>query len=382
MSALGATRTSRLVASVRERSWRWFDIQLFLYVALLVAFGVAMGYSVSYNDPIAGDALPQTVKTLIWAGIGATVFFVVASIDYHWLETLTAPLYLAVLGLLLLTLAAGTQLFGAQMSITVAGLDFQFSEVCKVLMIVVLASWLTGRRERIGRLSTIVGAGLLMAVPTFLVFRQPDLGTALVFVAILVGMLFMSGASLGWMGLLAGVAVGAAPVAVGLLADYQRQRLFCFLDPYADAQGACYQLVQALDAVGSGGWFGQGLTAGRQNQLGVLPVQSTDFIFTVVAEELGFVGGLVVLGLFALLLWRILLIGWQARDALGMMVAVGLASMIVFQVLVNVGMVLGVMPVTGIPLPFITYGGSSLISLLFGMGILQSVRMRSHKATF
>jgi rod shape determining protein RodA len=380
MGAVGAT--SLLAASARTRSWRRFDVQLFLYVALLIAFGVVMGYSASYGDPVGGASLSQTVKTLIWAGIGITIFFVVASIDYHWLETLTLPLYLAALGLLLLTMVAGTQLFGAQMSITVAGLDFQFSEVCKVLMIVVLASWLSGRRERIGRLSTIVGAAALMALPTFLVFRQPDLGTALVFVAILVGMLFMSGASLGWMGLLAGAVVGAAPVAVGLLHDYQRQRLFCFLDPYADAQGACYQLVQALNAVGSGGWFGQGLTAGRQNQLGFLPVQSTDFIFTVVAEELGLVGGLVLLALFALLLWRVLLIGWRAGDALGRMVAVGLASMILFQVLVNVGMVLGVMPVTGIPLPFITYGGSSLISLLFGFGILESVRMRSEKATF
>jgi rod shape determining protein RodA len=380
MGAVGAT--SLLAASPRTRSWRRFDVQLFLYVALLMAFGVVMGYSASYGDPVGGAALSQTVKTLIWAGIGITIFFVVASIDYHWLETLTLPLYLAALGLLLLTMVAGTQLFGAQMSITVAGLDFQCSEVCKVLMIVVLASWLSGRGERIGRLSTIVGAAALMALPTFLVFRQPDLGTALVFVAILVGMLFMSGASLGWMGLLAGAVVGAAPVAVGLLHDYQRQRLFCFLDPFADAQGACYQLVQALNAVGSGGWFGQGLTAGRQNQLGFLPVQSTDFIFTVVAEELGLVGGLVLLALFALLLWRVLLIGWRAGDALGRMVAVGLASMILFQVLVNVGMVLGVMPVTGIPLPFITYGGSSLISLLFGFGILESVRMRSEKATF
>jgi rod shape determining protein RodA len=167
-----------------------------------------------------------------------------------------------------------------------------------------------------------------------------------------------------------------------VLDDYQRQRLFCFLDPYADPQGACYQLVQALNAVGSGGLFGQGLTAGRQNQLGYLPVQSTDFIFTVVAEELGFVGGLIVLLLFALLVWRILVIGWGARDALGMMVSVGLATMILFQILVNIGMVIGIMPVTGIPLPFITYGGSSMISLLFGMGILQSVRMHSEKPTF
>jgi rod shape determining protein RodA len=271
---------------------------------------------------------------------------------------------------------------GAQLSISVAGLDFQFSEVGKVLMIVVLASWLSGRREKIGKLSSIVGAAILIGIPTFLVFRQPDLGTALVFVAILVGMLFMSGASIGWMALFAGAVVAAAPLAVQSLAGYQRDRLFCFLNPQADPQGACYQLVQALNAVGSGGWFGQGLTAGRQNQLGFLPVQTTDFIFTVVAEELGFVGSVLVLVLFGLLVWRILAIGWGARDALGSMVAYGMATMILFQILVNVGMVAGIMPVTGIPLPFITYGGSSLISLLFGLGILESVRMHSRKQTF
>jgi rod shape determining protein RodA len=201
-------------------------------------------------------------------------------------------------------------------------------------------------------------------------------------VAILVGMLFMAGASLGWLGLIGGLVVAALPFAVGVLKEYQRQRLFCFLDPSADPQGACYQLNQALTAVGSGGWIGQGLTVGGQNQSGYIPVQSTDFIFTVVAEELGFAGGIVLLILFGLLLWRVLRIGWTSRDALGMMVACGLASMILFQLLVNVGMVLGVMPVTGIPLPFITYGGSSLISLLFGMGILESIRMRSVKPTF
>jgi rod shape determining protein RodA len=374
--------TASLVENVRARRWRSFDLQLFLYMLLLIVFGVVMSYSAGFGESGTSAGLSQTVKTLIWAAIGLTLFFVVSSVDYHWLQTLTLPIYLVVLGLLVVTLFIGTNLFGAQLSITVAGLDFQFSEVSKVLMIVVLASFLSGRREKVGRLSTIVGAGLLMAIPTFLVFRQPDLGTALVFVAILVGMLFMAGASIGWMGLFTGATIAVAPIVVNSLEAYQRQRLFCFLDPQADPQGACYQLLQALNAVGSGGLFGQGLTAGRQNQLGFLPVQSTDFIFTVVAEELGFVGSVLLLGIFALLIWRILVIGWGARDALGAIVATGIASMLLFQILVNVGMVTGIMPVTGIPLPFITYGGSSLISLLFGMGILQSVRMHSRKHTF
>jgi len=372
--------TATLVETFRARDWRHFDVQLLLYVLLLVSVGVVMGYSAAFNDAGA-DGMSQTVKTLIWAGIGVTLFFVASSIDYHWIRTLALPIYVVVLALLALTMLIGTNLFGAQMSVTVAGLDFQFSEVSKVLMISVLAAYLAGRRERIGRLSTILVAAALMSLPTLLVFRQPDLGTALVFVAILVGMLFMSGASLGWMGLLAGAVIGAAPIAVGMLQDYQRQRLFCFLDPSVDPQGACYQLVQALNAVGSGGWLGRGLTVGGEGQRGYIPVQSTDFIFTVVAEDLGFVGGVVVLALFGLLVWRILLIGWQAQDALGTMIAVGLATMILFQLVVNVGMVTGIMPVTGIPLPFVTYGGSSLISLFFGMGILQSIRMRSHKPT-
>jgi rod shape determining protein RodA len=373
--------TATFVDTFKARDWRHFDVQLLLYVLLLIAVGVVMGYSAAFNDPSASAGMSQTVKTLIWASIGLTLFFVASSVDYHWLRTLAAPIYLVVLGLLALTMLIGTNLFGAQMSVTIAGLDFQFSEVSKVLMVAVLAAYLSGRRERIGRLATILVAGALMAIPTVLVFLQPDLGTALVFVAILVGMLFMSGASLGWMGLFAGGAVALAPIAVSQLHGYQRARLFCFLDPYADPQGACYQLVQALNAVGSGGWLGRGLTVGGEGQRGYIPVQSTDFIFTVVAEDLGFVGGVIVLTLFGLLLWRMLVIGWQAGDAFGMMIATGLASMILFQLLVNVGMVTGLMPVTGIPLPFITYGGSSLISLLFGLGILESVRMRSHKPT-
>jgi rod shape determining protein RodA len=374
--------TATFVETTRARRWRAFDWQLLLYVVLLIGFGVVMGYSANYQATGGSSGLSQTVKTLIWSSIGLTLFFVAASVDYHWLQTFSTPLYLIVLGLLLATGLIGTNLFGAQKSISVAGLDFQFSEISKVLMIIVLAAFLSSRGERIGRLSTIVGAGLLMALPTFLVYRQPDLGTALVFVAILFGMLFMSGAGIGWLALLSGAAVALAPIVIGALQEYQRQRLFCFLNPSTDPQGACYQLVQALNAVGSGGLLGQGLTAGRQNQLGFLPVQSTDFIFTVVAEELGFVGGMILLGLFALLVWRVLCIGWGARDPLGMSVAAGLAGMLVFQITVNVGMVSGIMPVTGIPLPFITYGGSSMISLLFGLGVLQSVRMHAWKPTF
>jgi rod shape determining protein RodA len=377
-----STLTATFVETTKTTRWRAFDWQMLLYLLLLVGFGVVIGYSANYETGSTPGSLSQTVKTLIWTSIGLTLFFVAARTDYHWLQTFATPIYLVVLGLLVATGLVGTNLFGAQMSISVAGIDFQFSEISKVLMVVVLAAFLASRRERIGQLSTIVGAGLLMALPTYLVYRQPDLGTALVFVAILLGMLFMSGAGIGWLALLGGFTLAIAPIAVGALQAYQRQRLFCFLDPAADPQGACYQVIQALNAVGSGGLLGHGLTAGRQNQLGFLPVQSTDFIFTVVAEELGFIGGMILLGLFALLIWRVMRVGWGARDPFGANIAAGLGSLLLFQITVNIGMVTGIMPVTGIPLPFITYGGSSMISLLFGMGLLQSVRVHSWKPTF
>ena len=363
--------------------WRDFDWQLTLYVVLLLGFGVILGLSAAWNDgPLPPGVIPQPVKTVIWSGIGFAVLAVAASVDYHWLRTFAIPIYFVTLGLLVLNLLAGNEMFGAQLSVTIGGLDFQFSEIGKVLMVIVLAAFLAGRGQGIGRLSTIIGAGLLTVLPTALVLRQPDLGTALVFVAILGGMLFISGASIGWMALLGGVTVALTPIALGALADYQLSRLTCFLDPAADPQGACYQLVQALNAVGSGGWLGQGLTAGHANQLGFLPVQTTDFIFTIVAEELGLLGGLILLTLFGLLLWRITIIGWRARDGLGRLVAMGLATMLLFQVVVNIGMVIGLLPVTGIPLPLITYGGSSTVSILFGMGILQSVRMHTRTETF
>jgi rod shape determining protein RodA len=365
-----------------SRPWRGFDAQLLLYVLLLTGFGVLVGYSAGFGEQPAPGELPQTARTVIWATVGLALFFVAAAFDYRWLRSLAAPLYVAVIGLLVLTALAGRTVFGAQMSVSVLGLDFQFSEISKVLMIAVVAAYLSSRGPRVARLSTIVVASLLMALPAFLVFRQPDLGTALVFAAILVGMLFLGGASMGWLAVLGGALLAAAPLAIGLLHEYQRRRLFCFLDPEADAQGACFQLVQALTAVGSGGVFGRGLTVGAESQRGYVPVQTTDFVFTVVAEDLGLIGGVVLLGLFGLLLWRIVLIGWQARDAFGMLIAGGLATLILFQVVVNVGMAIGIMPVTGIPLPFVTYGGSSLVSLLVGLGIVESVRMRSARAPY
>jgi rod shape determining protein RodA len=210
---------------------------------------------------------------------------------------------------------------------------------------------------------------------------QPDLGTSLCFAAILAGMLFMSGASLKWLGALAACAIAAIPVAwTHVLRDYQKERIASFLNPSLDIQGSGYQLYQSQIAVGAGGWVGKGLTNGTQNQLDFLPVQTTDFVFAILAEELGFLGAMVVFALFAALIWRILVCAWRSPDPFGMMMACGLASVLLFQLVVNVGMVIGIMPVTGIPLPFVTHGGASLTSLALGLGILQSINVHQHRA--
>ena len=234
---------------------------------------------------------------------------------------------------------------------------------------------------RLGSLTSILGAGILVGPPFALVMLQPDLGSSLVLIAILGGMLFMSGASLRWLAALVTLVIGALPfVWTYVLRDYQKQRLTAFLDPSTDPQGAGYQLVQSQIAVGSGGVLGKGLTNGSQNQLSILPVQESDFVAAIYLEELGFVGAMILLILFAALLWRLLVCGWRSKDPFGMMFASGLASMILFQLVVNLGMVIGIMPITGIPLPFISHGGASLISLAVGLGIVQSINIRQTRA--
>jgi rod shape determining protein RodA len=362
--------------------WRAFDLQLATYAALLAGFGLVMAYSNSASA--GGDAFASGsvfLRGLLWAAIAFGVFVVAMFFDYHWLKTFAWPLYLAQLGLLVVTLGIGTGVGGSSRWVTVFGLQFQFSEIAKILMIVVLANYLGSRKGRLNSLWSILGACALVGPPLLLVLLQPDLGTSLVFAAILAGMLFMSGASLRWLGFLAAAGLASLPfIWTYVLRDYQRGRLDSFLNPLGDVQGAGYQLYQAQIAVGSGGWFGKGLTNGTQNALDFLPVQNTDFVFAILAEELGFVGAIVVVGLFVALLWRVLVAAWGSKDPFGTMFACGMAAMILFQLVVNVGMVIGIMPITGIPLPFVTHGGASLISLAGGLGILESIRIRQGRA--
>ena len=363
-------------------AWRAFDLQLAAYAALLAILGLVMAYtnSVEQGQTVLSGGT-TFVRGLMWTGIALIAFVVTTAFDYKWLKTFAWPLYLVQIVLLIATLGIGHGVGGSSRWISFGPFDFQFSELAKILMIVVLANYLGARQGRLRSVASIVGAGILVGPPFVLVMLQPDLGSALVLLAILAGMLFMSGARMLWLAVLSIAASLPLPLIWEyVLHDYQKQRLTAFFNPSSDTQGAGFQLFQSQIAVGSGGLLGRGLTNGSQNQASLLPVQESDFVAAIYLEELGFIGAIILLVLFAALIWRLLACGWRSKDPFGMMFASGMASMILFQLVVNLGMVIGIMPITGIPLPFISHGGASLISLAVGLGIVQSINIRQTRA--
>jgi rod shape determining protein RodA len=363
-------------------AWRAFDLQLAAYAGLLAILGLVMAYtnSVEQGQTVLSGGT-TFVRGLMWTGIALIAFVIATAFDYKWLKTFAWPLYVVQIGLLIGTLAVGHGVGGSSRWISFGPFDFQFSELAKIFMIVVLANYLGARQGQLRSLPSILGACLLVVPPFILVMLQPDLGSSLVLIAILVGMLFMSGASLSWLFAIPATILPMLPLIwTYVLRDYQKQRITAFLNPATDTQGAGFQLNQSVIAVGSGGPFGVGLTNGSQNQAALLPVQESDFVAAIYLEELGFIGAIILLILFGALLWRLLVSGWRSKDPFGMMFASGLASMILFQLVVNLGMVIGIMPITGIPLPFISHGGASLISLAVGLGIVQSVNIRQTRA--
>jgi rod shape determining protein RodA len=375
---LEPARVGTLTAKEGEGRWYGFDVQLAIYALSLTVIGLLMAFTNSGDDPLR----PGSVFTrgLIWLALAAIVFVATAAADHHWLRTFAWPIYGISIALLMVTLVVGSGTGGVSRWVSIAGLQFQFSEVAKILLAVVLAHYLATRDSSIRSFGTLVGAGMIMGPLLALVLIQPDLGTSLVFGAIMLGGLFMAGASLRWLSVTVIGVAAMVPVAwSSVLRDYQKQRLVSFLDPSADPLGSGFQLQQSQITVSSGGLFGRGLTNSVAGQN--LPVGSTDFVYALVGEELGFLGGMVVLLLFALLIWRVLLVGFRSNDTFTLAFAGGISAMLLFQMIVNIGMVLGVMPITGIPLPFVTHGGASLISAALGLGILESLAMRRSRST-
>jgi rod shape determining protein RodA len=366
-----------LLSRPQSGTWQRFDIQLAFYALALATIGLIMAWTNSSGSPLEPGS--TFTRGLMWFAVSIVAFSLAAAFDYRWIQTFSWLIYLVNIGLLLATLAIGIEINGAQRWVSIAGLQFQFSEISKVLMIGVLAAFLSARKDSLGKLTTLAGAGLLTVPPFILVLIQPDLGTSLVFLAILLGTLFLSGASLRWMTLGVVAGLSTLPIIWARLEGYQRLRVLSFLNPTSDPTGAGWQPLQSQIAVGSGGIFGRGLNNASETSAAFLPVQSTDFALAGLLEQLGFVGGMVVFLLFVGLIWRVLLIGWRSESVFGVAFAGGVASMIVFQVLVNAGMVAGMMPVTGIPLLFITHGGASLTSIAIALGLLQSINVRGTK---
>lgn len=353
------------------------DPYLLIATLLLIGYGLVMTYSITIEDrAFSGDIVTPMLRAALYAAIALAAMCAVAVIDYNWLGTFAPLIYLGTLLMLLYVLFFGETTLGATRWVIVLGFKFQPSEFAKVFMIIVLARWFADRQSKVRSPLVIVGALAVLGPAFGLIFRQPDLGTSLVFVATFFGIAFIAGARLWQLTALVAGALAAMPLVWGLLKEYQRGRLTAFLDPYADPQGAGWNIIQSLIAVGSGQLSGKGLTAGTQSPLGYLPIAESDFVFAGLAEDLGFMGAAILFALYLVLMLAGLRVAARARDPFGMLVAAGVVSMIAFQVVVNVGMAISLMPVTGIPLPFISQGGSSLISICFALGILQAISMR------
>jgi len=359
-----------------RKIWRNFDFVLLAITVLLIAFGIAMIYSATLDTPDLQD-LPR--RQAILALVGLALLLLVAAIDYRFLESLQKPLYVLTIASLLLVLLVGKTTYGAQRWIS--GTSFQPSELAKVLIVVTLAQFLAQHEKDIGRFRYILVSIIYVAVPMVLIYLQPHLGTVIVLAVVWLIMALMAGMRLLHLGILGFVGLLSAPLIWFSLEDYMQRRLLLFINPAQDP-AARYNIDQALISIGSGGWLGKGYASGSQSQLHFLRVRHTDFIFSVIGEEMGLVGALFMFALIGVILWRIIRAASLARDSFGRLIACGVAAVIFFQSVFNIGMNLGLLPVMGIPLPFISSGGSSLIALLIAEGLVQSVVMRYRKIEF
>ncbi len=368
-----------------ERELRHLDWTLLGAVVGLSLLGALLVWSATnYKMEFRGlDPHSFLKKQLLNVVVGFLLGAVVSRLDYRMLRAYAPFLYLLSLGGLALVLFVGSEVNGAKAWITLpGGFSVQPSEFSKLALVLAMAMLLSERRdgEDRPRSTDVVQVLLLAGVPMGLVLLQDDLGSVMVLGAIMFGMIAMSGAPGGWVGGLFAVAVVGAitTVASGALDDYQMKRLISFVDPSADPDGAGYNTQQSRITIGSGGLFGRGLFQGPQTQGAFVPEQHTDFVFTVAGEELGFVGAGGILLLLAILLWRALQIGLNAPDLFGRMVAGGVVCWFTFQAFENIGMYLGIMPVTGLPLPFVSYGGSAMFANLMAVGLLQNVHIRRY----
>lgn len=358
-----------------RRYVRTYDYSLLFLTVALIIFGLLMLRSAQPADPNNNFFQQQ----MLWAGLGLSVMVAVTMVDYRVFGAISRPLYVGIVLLLGLVFVLANPVFGATRWFEILERQVQPSEFAKLFLIIALAKFL-GDRE--GQKLPLIVSGILAAVPMALILLQPNLSTAIVIGAIWLTIAIMAGMPLRWLVAVALVLAVAVPLVWPRLPEYQRDRVLIFMDPTADPSGQGYNLIQSRIAIGGGGLMGQGYGQGSQNQLGYLRVRHTDFIFSVIAEELGFVGSMFLFALLMALIFRLIRGISTVQDPFGRLIIAGVMGWIFFQSFVNLGVNEGIVPPTGVPLPFISYGGSNLITVLLALGIVQSVLIRQTKLEF
>jgi rod shape determining protein RodA len=373
------------LAETTRQPLRFDPLLLLAVLGLIICSLVTLGSAT--EDDIPGSPHYYVVRQGMYAAVGLVLMVVLTRLDYSRLRELKYGLYATMVGLILLVIAVGTTARGSRRSFDFFLLSFQPSELGKLLLVLALSAFVVDRVRRLRDRDTTARSMLIALVPAMLVMLQPDLGTSLVYVVIALAVLFAAGTS--WRHFAALAAIGAVGIAFTLVAapaagvqvlkPYQVDRLTAFLNPSEDPGDQGYQQNQSRIAIGAGQKTGRGDQA-TQTRLNFLPEHHTDFIFAVIGEEYGFLGASIVLSLFALMIWRVLRILTMAKNLYGALIAGGIVAMLMFQVFVNIGMTIGIMPITGVPLPLLSYGGSSVIVTLMAVGILQSIHVQSRIA--
>ncbi|MCX7971268.1 MAG: rod shape-determining protein RodA [Negativicutes bacterium] len=365
-----------------SRQVKRIDWLLVAAVVVLAAVGMAVIASATHVNVPGEDRYWYLSRQGAFFIVNVLLVAGLLHFSYRNLLAAARPLYAINLVMLLAVMVVGQSALGAQRWIQIGPITLQPSEFSKIIMIIALAEMLDRQRSQLAAWRGILTVLAYVGVPFLLVLKQPDLGTALVLVAITLAMMYVAGADGRKMAYLALAATAACPVLWHFLHDYQKNRILVFWDPNIDPLGAGYHIIQSQIAIGSGQLLGKGLFGGTQSQLNFLPENHTDFIFAVIGEEFGLVGGLFVLFLYGVILYRGLRIAGEAGDNFGLLLVTGVVAMLAFHLLVNMGMTMGIMPVTGIPLPLLSYGVSSLTANMIGVGILLNVYMRRHKIMF
>ncbi|MBI1870029.1 MAG: rod shape-determining protein RodA [Chlamydiae bacterium] len=354
------------------RALKFINLKILFLMLFLLGIGLAFIYSASYQD---SGALLFVHKQLFFIGVGLIAFWFAMNMEFRTLNLASPFFYFSSLLMLVLVLWVGQIHNGAKSWFDFGFFSLQPSEIAKMGIVFMLARYLSERREDRFKLSYVLISTIWVGIPMLLILKQPDLGTAMVLVPVLLGMLFIAGARLRYLVGMILLSVLSLPVIWSVLHSYQRQRLMVFLNPNRDPLGSGYHAIQSKIAVGSGGWFGKGWLQGTQSQLHFVPERHTDFIFSVLGEEWGFIGCWMVLLAYLLLILSALQVATSSEDLFGRLLAVGFVLVLIAHVIINTGMTVGVAPITGIPLSLISYGGSHLITIMACLGFIENIHI-------